>query len=477
MPGKVSGEVPGSAAPPLARVIALAAVAWQALRAGQSLERAAAAALRTAAPDAQRSAPPVSEARRAAAVRDTLYACARRRALIDALVAALASRPPEPSLEALVGVALALLVGRAYADHVVVDQAVGAARAHPAWRPAAGFVNAVLRAFLRRRPQLLDDAERSPSVRYNLPAWWLERLQAAYPLQWQDVAVEQATPPPLTLRVNVRRTTVERMLQRFAEAGMSASPLGPAAPAAIWIHQPRPVDAIPGFAEGLVSVQDAAAQWAAPSLGAADGMRVLDACAAPGGKSAHLLELAKIRLDAVEIDAVRASRIGADLQRLGLPAPGRDSSVRVHVADASQPATFWDGQPYDRILLDAPCTGSGVVRRHPDIPWLRRPSDVAELATRQAALLDALWPLLAPTGRLLYVVCSVFPEEARSQSAAFAQRHPDARASGFVAFGPAGGRDRATVQWLPRAQLRWLGAGDGPDVRDGFFFALFEKVG
>jgi 16S rRNA (cytosine967-C5)-methyltransferase len=449
-------------APPLAQVLTVGARAWLQLRIGQSLERAAAAALATEPADR----------RLGGAVRDLLYSCARRRALIDALTERLATRRPEASLEALIGAALALLLARAYADHVVVDQAVVAARAAPAWRNASGFVNATLRGFLRQRAPLIEDCERSDTVRFNLPAWWLKRMQQRFAADWRDIADSQLGAPPLVLRVNRRRTAVAAYLEQLAGAGVAASALGPSA---VWIHQPRPVGQIPGFDEGSVSVQDAAAQLAAPWLDAGAGMRVLDACSAPGGKTAHLLELSDVEVDAVEIDPVRAARVQPDLERLGLAGGGDRSPVRIHVADAADPAAFWDGRPYDRILLDAPCTGSGVVRRHPDIPWLRRNNDVANLATRQSALLDALWPLLAPAGRLLYVVCSVFAEEGAVQAAAFAGRHADARPARLA------GCERATLQLLPQARLvgmaRKDAPGSEPDLGDGFFFALFEKAG
>ena len=216
-----------------------------------------------------------------------------------------------------------------------------------------------------------------------------------------------------------------------------------------------------------MSVQDAGAQLAAPWLHAQEGMRVLDACAAPGGKTGHLAELSDAQIDAVELDPERVGRVSENLRRLGLM-----ERVRVLTADASDPVSFWDGRPYQRILLDAPCTASGIVRRHPDIPWLRREADVAQLTTIQARLLDALWPLLAPAGRLLYVVCSVFREEADQQADSFLERHSDAR------LAPLPGALHGWHQLLP------TGAGPVepghivglPTEHDGFFFALFEKV-
>jgi 16S rRNA (cytosine967-C5)-methyltransferase len=221
---------------------------------------------------------------------------------------------------------------------------------------------------------------------------------------------------------------------------------------------------IPGFGAGDVSVQDAGAQMAVQLLQVERGMRVLDACAAPGGKTAQLAEGADdLTIDAVEIDRMRAELIEQNLRRTGAHEHAR---IRVHVADATRPEPFADR--YARILLDAPCTASGIVRRHPDIPWLRRASDVAQLATLQRQLLDALWPLLEPAGRLLYVVCSVFAEEGVQQAEAFALRHGDARPV------PLAGMGDSRLRLLPAHGMDW--SHGLPTVHDGFFFAIFEKT-
>ncbi|MFN3566152.1 MAG: 16S rRNA (cytosine(967)-C(5))-methyltransferase RsmB, partial [Burkholderiaceae bacterium] len=282
----------------------------------------------------------------------------------------------------------------------------------------------------------------------------------------------QREPPPLVLRVNVRRIGVDDYVRRLERDGVAATRVGATA---VWLHDARPVDAIPGFAEGLVSVQDAGSQLAAQWLDVRDGQRVLDACAAPGGKTAQLAELADgLAIDAVEIDARRAQRIEANLARLRAR---EHATIALHVADAADTGAYAAAVRYDRILLDAPCTASGIVRRHPDIPWLRRESDIAQLATRQSQLLDALWPLLKPAGRLLYVVCSVFPEEGARQAERFVERHADARPVALP------GHTANTLQLLPTSPAR---AAPGcpargataarPPLHDGFFLALFEKA-
>lgn len=446
-----------SGAPALADALRVAADAWQRFRAGESLDRALDAALV--------AQPTLNHPRVPAAAKDIAYTATRHLALIDALVARLAPRAPAEPVAALVAVALGQLLADRRTDHAVVDQAVRAAKAQARTRAASGFVNAVLRGALRQRASLIEDLSTRPSVRLNAPPWWIERIEAAYPEQAGAIFAAQREPPPLVLRINARRATVDDYLARLHAEGIGATRVGASA---VWLPMPRPVELIPGFAGGEVSVQDAGAQLAAQWLGVRDGLRVLDACAAPGGKTMHLAELARIDIDAVEVDAQRAQRIEANLVRTGAREHAR---VRVLVADAAQPTTYAT-QSYDRILLDAPCTASGVVRRHPDIPWLRRPADVAQLATRQERLLDALWPLLAPAGRLLYVVCSVFPEEGAHQAERFLARRADARVIPLAAGLP------ASLQLLPRGPAAML-AWDGdplPTVHDGFFYALFEKI-
>jgi 16S rRNA (cytosine967-C5)-methyltransferase len=451
----------GGAAPALSEVLQVAAAAWSAVHAGRSLD--------TALETALQAVPGAASARLAGAARDLAAATVRRAAQIEFLLAQLAHRPPAPAVAALLCVALAQLMARSYAEFTLVDQAVRAARAAPATAAAAGLVNAVLRGFLRQRAVLEPQACAEPARRFNVPQWWLRRVEAEYGARAPALLAAQLEEPPLVLRVNVRRTGVAAMLGQMHAQGLAASQVGPSA---IWLHRALPVERIPGFASGLVSVQDAGAQLAGPLLELADGMRVLDVCAAPGGKTAQLLELADCRVDAVEFDPRRAQRIESNLQRLGLAG----AAVRVIVADALVPAGYWDGKPYDRILLDAPCTASGVVRRHPDVVLLRRESDVAKLATQQAKMLQTLWPLLAPAGRLLYVVCSVFAEEGRRQVTSFLRRQPGARRVPIRADDPAG------LQLLPSTTAAAAVAAEQPDataypvLHDGFFYALLEKT-
>jgi 16S rRNA (cytosine967-C5)-methyltransferase len=445
-------------APPLADALRVAAAAWLGLRGGNSLERALAAA----GADFAASTPGPVHPRLAAAAKDVAYSATRRLALVEAMLGRLAHRAPEPAVSALLAVTLGQLLAPRHAAYVVVDQAVQAAKAQADTRAAAGFVNAVLRNALRRLPALRAQLHKQPEVAFNAPRWWIDRLREAEPAHFARILQLQQQVPPLVLRVNRRRGTVEAYLQRLRSEGLEASRVGPAA---VWLHAPRPVADVPGFAAGDVSVQDAGAQLAVELLEAQDGMRVLDACAAPGGKTAHLAEVADdLVIDAVEIDPARSEWIEENLRRTQARSHAR---IRLHLADAAQPQRFADGR-YQRILLDAPCTASGIVRRHPDIPWLRRPGDVAQLATQQARLLDALWPLLEPAGRLLYVVCSVFTEEGPRQAEAFVARHADARPLDLP--GLPGGQLR-----LPPAHGADWAAGL-PTVHDGFYFAIFEKT-
>ncbi len=383
----------------------------------------------------------------------------RRLGGAQAVRSVVAAKAPPPAVDALLVSAIALLwpppVGErpAYPDHTLVDQAVHAA--HQRTPAAAAFVNAVLRRFVRERDALVAVAEHHPVGAYNHPLWWIERLKHDWPAHWQTLLREANRHPPMTLRVNARRSTAAAYVQRLAAQGQAALAAGSHS---VVLAQPCPVTQLPGFAEGEVSVQDAAAQRAAPFLlgaGLAAGGRVLDACAAPGGKTAHLLELAELDLLALDSDAARLTRVQDSLNRLHLAAT-------LKAGDARAPAAWWDGRPFDAILLDAPCSASGIVRRHPDIRWLRRPDDIAAVARVQAQMLDALWPLLAPGGRLLYATCSVFKSEGQLQIDAFLQR-----------MGP----DAARLDPGSPGHLLPLpdNANAGAATADGFFYALIHK--
>lgn len=351
-----------------------------------------------------------------------------------------------------------------YEPFTLVDQAVEAAKRNPATRAQASFINACLRRFLRERDELVAATDAEPVAQWNHPRWWIERLKRDHPRDWQRVLAADNAQAPMTLRVNLQKTTVPAYLLALEAVGLSAVRVGAAG---LQLARARPVQQLPGFADGECSVQDAAAQLAAPLLlegllpaAGAGPLRVLDACAAPGGKTAHLLELAgpgAIDVTALEVDAVRSRRIDETLARLGL-------SAKVVVADASRPSTWWDGTPFDAILLDAPCTASGIVRRHPDVRWLRRESDTGQLAVQQAALLAALWPLVRPGGRLLYCTCSVFREEGTQQIDAFLAHNTDARLQA------------SPGHLLPQSGANARAVPDNPSGdHDGFFYALLEK--
>jgi len=387
------------------------------------------------------------------AIQDLAYGALRRHGLGDFLLAQLVSRPlRDPSLHALLLAALYRLDLRPEDAHTTVDQAVHAAAGIHGGR-YRGLTNGVLRNYLRRRTELAQAALATPSARWCHPEWWIRRMRAAHPAHWEAVLAAGNGHPPMALRVNRRRVSLPAYLALLAEAGIAARPLGDAC---LLLERPLAAERLPGFSEGMCSVQDAAAQRAAVLLGAADGMRVLDACAAPGGKAAHIAERADVELLALDVDAGRALRVSETMLRLGLPpATAASPGWRVAVADCRETDVWWDGRPFDRVLADVPCSASGVVRRHPDIKWLRRESDLASFARGQAQLLDALWRVLAPGGKLLYATCSVFPEENNRQVAAFAARQED------CARLPIG--DALDLQLLPT------------DEHDGFYYALLEK--
>ena len=356
----------------------------------------------------------------------------------------------------LVGAALGRDQGRdasapLYTLHTVVDQAVEAAQSKPALRPSKGLLNAVLRRFDREHDNLMAQALKSPIARWNHPQWWINRLKKSYPHNWEEILTIANTPPPLSLRVNRRRCSVEQLLATFKEAGIEAWSPGNYT---VVLAQPKPVQQLPGFAEGWWSVQDSSAQIAGELLPVADGMRVLDACAAPGGKTAHLLERADLQLLALDIDAQRLEFVETGLQRLGLDS----DKVQYQAAAAQELDSWWSGEPFDAILADVPCTASGIVRRHPDIRWLRRDSDIAATAALQAAILESLWSTLKVGGHLLYVTCSLFPAEGQAQIDRFMARHTD-----------------ATL--LPQSPGQVLPAIDTPEQAggDGFYYALLHK--
>ena len=331
---------------------------------------------------------------------------------------------------------------------------------------AAGLVNAVLRRFVAERERIFTRVDADPARRSAHPRWLFEALQAAWPQQVATLLEANNAHPPLTVRLNLQRCSAEHYLERLAAAGLTGRRLdaagGAAAATAVRIDPPVPVAELPGFADGGVSVQDAGAQLAAPLLAAAPGMRVLDACAAPGSKTAHLLErTAPLEVTAVDIDPARLGRIAETLQRLHLQA-------RLVAADVRDPGAFWDGRPFERILVDAPCSGTGVIRRHPDIKLLRRPEDIARFAVTQLEILRAAFALLAPGGRLLYSTCSVLPAENEAVMARLRAAEPSAQPVPL----PPEAIPLGAVVGVHGVQLLSGGAAE----TDGFYYACVEKT-
>jgi 16S rRNA (cytosine967-C5)-methyltransferase len=353
---------------------------------------------------------PTLESQACGAIQDIAYGTCRWLGTLRGVLAQLVRKPLQDApVEALLLVGLYQLGWTRAPGHAVVDSAVRLC-AQLGVRSAQGLVNAVLRNFLRAPARLLEQARSASDVgRFSYPQWWIDRLRRAWPERFAEMLDAGNAHPPMSVRVNLRRGSVDSYRGRLDEAGIAHSALSGVA---LRISRPLPATRLPGFAEGLVSVQDLGAQFAAPLLDLRAGQRVLDACAAPGGKTAHVLESAQVDLVALDRDSERLERVGENLARLGLRAA-------LVTADAGALSSWWDGAHFDRILLDAPCSASGVVRRHPDSKWLRRDEDIAQLAAEQSRLLDALWQTLAPGGKLLFVTCSVFPEEASARIAAF----------------------------------------------------------
>ena len=367
-------------------------------------------------------------------------------------------KPPPAPVENLLSVAIALFLqgnqdGKGYAAHTIVDQAVKACSEYEPTMYAKGLVNAVLRKVsLTVEPPEGEKRYPPDPIPMFVPPWWRASLKKNYPKAWQALLIQQAQRAPLILRVNAKQHHRSQYQELLTQSGISSTPIEEVAglklDAALLLGEPVPVSDLPGFYSGAVSVQDTGAQIAAVLLDPKPGELILDACAAPGGKTAHLLELADCEVVALELDGERLGKIGGNLDRLRL----QSDRVKITRGDASK-AAWWDGRLFDKILLDAPCSASGIVSRHPDIPFLRREADVKSLQQRQRSILTQGWKMLKPEGLLLYVTCSVFPEEGESQAAWFAAEHSNAL------------RLSAPGQILPSA------------INDGFFYALFQKKG
>ena len=367
-------------------------------------------------------------------------------------------KAPPPEVDHLLSVAIALFLqedgdGNYYATHTLVDQAVKACGEYDKTMYAKGLVNAVLRK-VSSAVRAPEGEKRYPPdpIPVFTPPWWRANLKRNHPQSWQAILFAQAKRAPLILRVNLRHQTREEYQALLNEAGIASRPIeavaGTTLNSALILDRPVPVGDLPGFYSGAVSVQDSGAQLAALLLDPKDGDLVLDACAAPGGKTAHLLELADCKMTALELDGERIGKIGGNLDRLDL----HSDNVKILRGDASK-GGWWDGVLFDKILIDAPCSASGIVSRHPDIPFLRREADIKSLQQKQRAILTQAWKMLKPEGLLLYVTCSIFPEEGEEQALWFAAEHTNA-----VRLGAPG-------QILPT------------EVNDGFYYALFKKNG
>ena len=381
-----------------------------------------------------------------AALQDLKHRFMQQHAQLRALLGMLLHKPMlDQRIYYVLLVALYQLQYSKAAQHAVVDHAVRSAQLLNA--KVSGLANAILRNFLRNQVALLEQAAQDEEGRYSYPQWWIDELREQYGERSAAILEEGNRHPPMTLRVNKRFGTTQEYLAQLEKQDIAARLIEPDA---LLLGKPVAVDKLPGFFDGLVSVQDAGAQYAALLLDAYDGMRVLDACAAPGGKTAHALECARVDMIAVDKDEKRLRRVAENLQRLGLDA-------HLVTGDAAAPEMWWDGKAFQRILADVPCSASGVVRRHPDIKWLRRRTDIAGFAAQQLNILRALWRLLAQDGKLLYVTCSVFHQENEQVIAAFLAQQPDARQL------PAILPENSEGQLLPN------------DQHDGFFYALLHK--
>ena len=365
-------------------------------------------------------------------------------------------KTPLPEVDHLLSVAIALflqeaLEGKGYAPHTIVDQAVKACGEYDKTMYAKGLVNAVLRkvSLLVRPPEGEKHYPPDPILMF-VPPWWRASLKRNYPKEWQAILFQQAKRAPLILRVNQKQYSREEYQSLLSDVGISSSAIEALAginlPSALLVLDAVPVSALPGFYSGAVSVQDAGAQLAAVLLNPQADELVLDACAAPGGKTAHMLELSDCKMVALELDGGRLGKISGNLDRLRL----KSEKAKVLRGDASK-SGWWDGVLFDKILIDAPCSASGIVSRHPDIPFLRREADIKSLQQKQRGILNQAWNMLRSGGTMLYVTCSLFPEEGEDQALWFAAEHGNAV------------RLDAPGQLLPA------------EINDGFYYALFKK--
>ena len=386
-----------------------------------------------------------------ALLQELCFGVLRTLSQLDWLIGKLMSRPmtgKQRVVHYLIMVGIYQLLYTRIPPHAALAETVEGAVAIK--RQLKGLINGVLRQFQRQQEELLSEFSRS-EIRFLHPSWLLKRLQKAYPAQWEAIVEANNQRPPMWLRVNRTHHPRDTWLALLEEAGMKGF-THPAYPDAVRMETPVPVYALPGFEEGWVTVQDASAQGCITFLDPKNGEQILDLCAAPGGKTTHILEAApEAQVLAVDVDEQRLSRVYDNLKRLGMKAT-------VKQGDGRYPAQWCGEQQFDRILLDAPCSATGVIRRHPDIKWLRRDRDIAELAQLQSEILDAVWPHLKTGGTLVYATCSVLPEENSQQIKAFLQRTADAVLS------ETGSADLPGQQNLP-----------GAEEGDGFFYAKLIK--
>lgn len=392
-----------------------------------------------------------------ALIQEMCYGSLREYHRLSRILACLLKKPlkeKDADVQALLLLGLYQLLCMRVPDHAAVSETVSATAAlKKPW--ARGLLNGVLRNAQRQRDDLLSKADATDEGRWSHPQWLIDALREAWPENWQQLLEANNQRPPMTLRVNTSKISSTDYLSRLQEAGIGAS-ASEFTPCTIRLEQAQDVRTLPGFDEGLVSVQDEAAQQAALLMAMQPGQRVLDVCAAPGGKTAHMLESAEVEMLAVDVDAVRLQRVEENLLRLG-------KQAKCLAGDASTPADWWDGKPFDRILLDAPCSATGVIRRHPDIKFLRRQSDIDKLVKLQAQIIDAIWPLLKPGGMLVYATCSVLPQENAAQIGAFVKRQMDAQ---LIAMNVEWGASVAAGRQILT----------GSNGMDGFYYACLEKT-